>query len=161
MSLTKEKETISSVGDEKKSPAVELATEMYKNITMGSDAILHLMPKVKDNDMKTYMSAVLGYYEKTASKVKEFLGEHGAIAKEEPMMNKLASRMGIAMNTAMDATSSHIAQMLIEGSTMAITEATRLQHRFEGREGCEEMLTLAQKLCEFEETNIEKLKKFL
>ncbi len=161
MSLTKEKETISSVGDEKKSPAVELATEMYKNITMGSDAILHLMPKVKDNDMKTHMSASLCYYEKMAGKVKEFLGEQGAIAKEEPLMNRLASRMGIAMNTAMDATSSHIAQMLVEGSTMAITEATRLRHRFEGREGCEEMLEMAQKLIEYEQNNIEKLKTFL
>ena len=155
------KEKVSSVGDEKKSPSVELATELYKNITMGSDALLHLMPKVKDADLKTYMSAVLCYYEKTAGKVKTYLGEHGAKAQEEPMMNKMASRMGIAMNTAMDATSSHIAQMLIEGSTMAITEATRLTHRFEGQEGCSEMLEIAQKLTEFEQNNIEKLKEFL
>ncbi len=161
MPQLKEKDMISSVGTEKKSPAVELATEMYKNITMGSDAILHLMPKVKDDDMKTYMSAVLCYYEKTAAKVKEFLGQHGAIAKEEPLMNRMASRMGIAMNTAMDATSSHIAQMLIEGSTMAITEATRLQHRFGEQSSCAEMLEVAAKLVEFEQNNIEKLKAFL
>ena len=161
MPLTKEKETVSSVGDEKKSPAVELAAELYKNITMGSDAILQLMPKVKDNAMKTHMSASLCYYEKTAGRVKDFLLEHGEEAKQEPVMNRMAARMGIAMNTAMDATSSHIAQMLIEGSTMAITEATRLRHRFEGREGCEAMLTLAQKLTEYEQSNIEKLKSFL
>ena len=161
MPQLKEKDKISSVGVEKKSPAVELATEIYKNITMGSDAVLHLLPKVKDTDMKTYMSAILCYYEKTAGKVKEFMGEHGAIAQEEPLMTRMASRMGIAMNTAMDGTSSHIAQMLIEGSTMAITEATRLSHRFEGQEGCQEMLEIAQKITEFEQNNIEKLKAFL
>lgn len=155
------KQMISSVGEEKKSPAIELATELYKNITMGTDAVTHLLPKVKDNDMKTSMSAAMCYYEKAAGKVKEFLGKHGSTAKEEPLMTRMAARMGIAMNTAMDATSSHIAQMLIEGSTMAITEATRLYHRFEGREGCDEMLTVARDLAEFEQSHIEKLKAFL
>jgi hypothetical protein len=152
---------ISSVGEEKKSPAVELATELYKNITMGSDAVVHLLPKVKDNDIKTSMTASMCYYEKAAGKVKSFLHEHGAAAKEEPLMTRMASRMGIAMNTAMDATSSHVAQMLIEGSTMAITESTRLCHRFEGQKGCEEMLTVAKDLAEFEQSHIEKLKAFL
>ena len=151
----------SSVGEEKKSPAVELATELYKNITMGSDAVVHLLPKVKDNGMKTSMTAAMCYYEKTAGKVKDFLTAHGAEAKEEPLMTRMASRMGIAMNTAMDATSSHVAQMLIEGSTMAITEATRLCHRFEGQKGCEEMLAVAKDLSEFEQSHIEKLKAFL
>ncbi len=151
----------SAVGEEKKSPAVEMATELYKNITMGSDAIIHLLPKVKDNGMKTSMTAAMCYYEKTAGKVKEFLKERGAEAKEEPLMTRMASRMGIAMNTAMDATSSHIAQMLIEGSTMAITEATRLCHRFENKESCEELIEIAKDLAEFEQSHIEKLKAFL
>ena len=151
----------SSVGEEKKSVAVELATELYKNITMGSDAVVHLLPKVKDNGMKTSMTAAMCYYEKMAGKVKDFLIAHGAEAKEEPLMTRMASRMGIAMNTAMDATSSHIAQMLIEGSTMAITEATRLCHRFEGQKGCGEMLAVAKDLSEFEQSHIEKLKAFL
>ena len=151
----------SSVGEEKRSPAVEFATELYKNITMGSDAIIHLLPKVKDNGMKTSMTASMCYYEKAAGKVKDFLNAHGAEAKEEPLMTRMASRMGIAMNTAMDATSSHVAQMLIEGSTMAITESTRLCHRFDGQEGCAEMLTVARELAEFEQSHIEKLKSFL
>ncbi len=151
----------SAVGEEKKSPAVELATELYKNITMGSDAVIHLLPKVKDNGMKTSMTAAMCYYEKAAGKVKAFLKEHHAAAKEEPLMTRMAARMGIAMNTAMDATSSHIAQMLIEGSTMAITESTRLCHRFEGQKGCEEMLNVAKDLTEFEQSHIEKLKAFL
>ena len=150
-----------SVGEEKKSPAVEMATELYKNITMGSDAVIHLLPKVKDNGMKTSMTAAMCYYEKAAGKVKEFLKEHHAEAKEEPLMTRMASRMGIAMNTAMDATSSHIAQMLIEGSTMAITEATRLCHRFEKEESCREMVEIAKDLAEFEQSHIEKLKAFL
>ena len=111
--------------------------------------------------MKTSMTAAMCYYEKAAGKVKEFLKEHRAEAKEEPLMTKMASRMGIAMNTAMDATSSHIAQMLIEGSTMAITEATRLCHRFDGQKDCEKMLTVAKDLVEFEQSHIEKLKAFL
>lgn len=151
----------SSVGEEKESPAVEMATELYKNITMGTDAIIHLLPKVEDNGMKTSMTAAMCYYEKTAGKVKEFLKTHGAEAKEEPLMTRMASRMGIAMNTALDATSSHIAQMLIEGSTMAITEATRLCHRFDNQQSCKELVEIAKDLAEFEQSHIEKLKAFL
>lgn len=151
----------SSVGEEKKSPAVELATELYKNITMGSDAILHLLPKVKDNAMKSLMTASLCYYEKAAGKAADFLRTHKAEVKEEPLTTRMAARMGILMNTALDATSSHIAQMLIEGATMAVTEATRLSHRFGSRQDCREMLTLSEELVEFEQTHIEKLKAFL
>ena len=152
---------VSSVGEEKKTPAVELACELYKNISMGTDSIIHLLPKVKDNGMKTSMTAAMCYYEKAAGKVKDFLKSHGEQAKEEPLMTKMVARMGIGMETAMDATSSHIAQMLIEGSTMAITEATRLCHRFHQQKGCEEMLTVAEQLVEFEQSHIEKLKAFL
>ena len=151
----------SAVGEEKQSPVVEMATELYKNITMGSDAVVHLLPKVKDSEMKTSMTAAMCYYEKAAGKVKDILTEHHAPAKEEPLMTRMASRMGIAMNTAMDATSSHIAQMLIEGSTMAITEATRLCHRFEKKDGCEALIKIAKDLAEFEQSHIEKLKAFL
>lgn len=161
MSQVKEKEKTSSVGEERKNPGIELATELYKNITMGSDAVLHLLPKVEDSGMKTHMTAVMCYYEKEAGKVKQFLTEHGKSAEDEPLMTRMAARMGIAMNTALDATSSHIAQMLIEGSTMAITEATRLYHRFDGQDDCREMLNIAKSLAEFEQSNIEKLKAFL
>lgn len=142
-------------------PEIQLATELYKNINMGSEASLHLLPKVKNNELKTLMTAAMCYYEKAAGKAEKFIKEHGDKPEEESMMTRMASRAGIAMNTMMDDSTSHIAQMIVKGSTMGVTEATKLLHRYEGRDGCGEMLDLAREWVEFEEAHIEKVKAFL
>ena len=160
MPQVKEKPT-SSVGEEHRDPAVELASELYKNLSMSADAMTSLLSKVKDNDMKTHMTAALCFYEKTATKVRELLNRHGAEAKEDSWVSRMGARMGINMNTMMDATSSHIAQMVIEGSTMAITESTRLSHRFGKREECRELVDLMGEWIVFEQKHIEEMKRFL
>ena len=162
----KERVDENSVGEEKKIPAVELATEMYKNITMGSDALLHLLPKINDKSrnaagLKTDMTAAMCFYEKTAGRIKKILADHHAEAKEESWMNRTMARMGIAMNTAMDATDSHIAQMIIEGSTMAITEMTRLSHQFKKQKDCTELIDMAEEVVTFEQGQIERMKQYL
>ena len=58
----------------KKDPAVAMGCEMYKNLNMSSDAVMHLLPKVTDERIKSAMSASLCFYEKTAGKVKEDAG---------------------------------------------------------------------------------------
>ena len=155
-----------SVSEEKISPVVELANEMYKNIRMGADAILHLLPKLNEKSqnagsMKTHMSASLCFYEKVSVKIKDILVAHGAEAKQEGLMTRTMARMGITMNTAMDATDSHIAQMLIEGSTMAVSQMTRLTHQFAREDGCSELMEIADEVIVFEQGQIEHLKNFL
>ena len=166
MPEVKDRVDASSVGEEKKIPAVELATEMYKNITMGSDAILHLLPKINDKSrnaasLKTHMTASMCFYEKMAGKIKNILTSHHAEAKEESWMTRTMARMGIAMNTAMDPTDSHIAQMIIEGSTMAITEMTRLSHQFKKQKDCAELISMAEEIVAFEQGQIERMKQYL
>ena len=142
-------------------PKIQLATELYKNINMGAEASLHLLPKVKNNELKTLMTAAMCYYEKAAGRAEKFIKEHGDEPQEESLMTRMASRAGIAMNTMMDDSTSHIAQMLVKGSTMGVTEATKLLHRFEGQEDCGEMLDLAREWVKFEEAHVEKVKAFL
>ncbi len=145
----------------KKDPAVAMGCEMYKNLNMSSDAVMHLLPKVTDERIKSAMSASLCFYEKTAGKVKEILGDHCVKAQEESPMNKMMARMGITMNTLMDATDSHIAQMIIEGSTMSITEAAKLRNDYRGKPGCDELVTIADDITRFEDEYIGKMKQFL
>lgn len=164
--LKERREDTTSVSEEKISPVVELANEMYKNIGMGSDAILHLLPRINEKSgnaasMKTDMSASLCFYEKINGRIKEILRAHQAEAKQENLMTRTMAHAGIVMNTAMDASDSHIAEMLIEGSTMAITQMTRLTHQFESRPACEELIGIAREVITFEEGQIERLKAYL
>ena len=141
--------------------AEKMAEEMYKNLTMGCDSYLHMLPRVEDNRIKTDMTAAMCYYEKLIGKIKQFLMDHGAKPEERGMMARMAAHAGIVMNTAMDNTNSHITEMLIEGATMSITTAEKLANHAEGKEGCEELVEYCRDWAKFEQNHIDALKKYL
>ena len=144
------------------SPAAEkLAKELYKNLSMGCDAYLDMLPHVQDNRIKTDITAALCYYEKTIGKVKEYLLDHETKPTERGMMAKMATKAGIAMNTVMDNSNSHIAEMLIEGATMSITTAEKLSHHAEGKADCHDLAGICRDWAKFEQNHIDALKKYL
>ena len=144
------------------SPAAEkLAKELYKNLSMGCDAYMDMLSHVQDNRIKTDITAAMCYYEKTMGKVKEYLADHGAQPSERGMMAKMATKAGIAMNTVMDSSDSHIAEMLIEGATMSITTAEKLSNHAEGKADCRDLVAICRDWAKFEENHINALKKYL
>ena len=144
------------------SPAAEkLAKELYKNLSMGCDAYLDMLPHVEDNRLKTDITAAMCYYEKTIGKIKQYLLDHGADPEERGMMAKMATKAGIAMNTAMDGSNSHITEMLIEGATMSITTAEKLANHAEDKPDCAELVEYCRDWAKFEQNHIDALKKYL
>ncbi len=141
--------------------ARELVEEMYKNVTMGTDSYLHMLPHVGDSRIQTDITAAMCYYEKLTGKLKTIIADAGLEPKEGSMMAKMSARAGITMNTMMDKTDSHIAQMLIEGATMSITTAQKLCNHAEGKPDCEELRELCADWARFEQNHIESLKKYL
>ena len=77
------------------------------------------------------------------------------------MMAKMASKAGIAMNTAMDHTYSHVAEMLIEGATMSVTTAEKLANHAEGKPDCADLVDYCRDWAKFEQNHIDALKKYL
>ncbi len=142
-------------------PAREMAEEFYKNVTMGTDSYLHMLPHVGDSRIQTDMTGALCYYEKLTGKLKAFMQDADLEPKEGSMMAKMSARAGIAMNTMMDKTDSHIAEMLIEGCTMSVTTAQKLLNHYEDKPDCHELCELCREWSNFEEQHIERLKKFL
>ncbi|MBQ8276293.1 MAG: hypothetical protein IJZ02_06700, partial [Clostridia bacterium] len=144
------------------SPAAEkLAEELYKNMTMGCDAYLDMLPRIEDNRLKTDVTAAMCYYEKTIGKVKQYLLDHGADPEERGMMAKMATKAGIMMNTAMDNSNSHITEMLIEGATMSVTTAEKLANHAEGKPDCRDLVDICRDWAKFEQNHIDALKKYL
>ena len=139
----------------------DLLNAIYKNVKMASDALLNLMPKVKDEKLKNDMTVQLSVYEGFASRAAKLLAEEGAKPEEEGTMTKLCSKMGMAMNTMRDSTASHLAEMIIEGSTMGINDILKQIREAEKKHVTGEPLHLAQHLCEYEEKRVEDMKKYL
>ena len=134
---------------------------LYKNVKMGSDSIIKLMDKVTGEDFKAALTKQIDGYEKIAERVRKHLSGMGVSAKEEHPMIKLWSSVGMAMNTMMDSSDSHIAQLIAEGSTMGITDGIKLLRDYENTSVSEEALGFAREVIKFEEHNLEVAKGFI
>ena len=139
----------------------EFLCELYKNMKMGSDSIINLMPKVDGKELRQELTAELNRYEELSKEIAKEIYNGGEEPKEENILAKLGARMGMAMNTMMDSTDSHIAQMMIEGATMGITENTKLIHEYENKSCSERSLKLARETVAFMEDSVERMKKYL
>ena len=140
---------------------LELLGLIYKNVKMGSESIINLMPKVADDKLKSDMTEKMNSYETYARKAEDLLLENGKRPKEENLVTKLSSKAGIAMNTMIDSTTSHIAQMMIEGSTMNVTDLTKNIHKYDCEGAENDVLSFARDIVNFEEKNIENMNQYL
>ena len=66
----------------------------------------------------------------------------------------------INMQTITDKSASHIAEMVMIGSNMGVIDAVKNINRYKDK-ASSDVVALMQRLKEFEENNIERLKKFL
>ncbi len=147
-----------SIKDEK---TAEFLCKLYKNVKMGSESLISLMPKVKDQKLRTDMSVQLGHYEKFATSISKALFDLGREPKEENIVTKASAKIGIAMNTLVDSTSSHIAQMITEGSNMGIDDTIKQLREYENQPVSEQSMKIAREFIEFEEKNVETMRAYL
>lgn len=139
----------------------QLLEQLYKNVKMGSDSIIKLLDKASDGEFKTSLTNQVNGYEKLAKKIKTRLHGMGEEAKEENAMVKLWTSVGMAMNTMMDSSDSHLAQLVAEGSTMGITDSIKLLREYENTDVSEEALSIVREVIKFEENNLERAKSFI
>lgn len=149
-----------------KTSVSEAAGQIYKNLKMGESALLDLLPKAENDRLRAEMIQHLEAYQQASERAKALLDERHEEAKEAGAFAKLSAKMGTMLNTAMDSTSSHIAEMIIEGSTMGITDHTRILHELERSDLNSEpdlaaVRDLAKDVIALEEAQIEKMKVFL
>ena len=128
---------------------------------MGSDSIIKLLDKTSDGEFKTALTKQINGYESLSAKIKKRLSDMGAEAKEENVMVKMWSSVGMAMNTLMDSSDSHLAQLIAEGSTMGVTDGIKLLRDYENTDVSEEALALVRDVIGFEEHNLEIAKKYI
>jgi hypothetical protein len=144
-----------------KTKEAELLEQIYKNVKMGSDSIIKLLNKVSDGKFKTDLTDQINGYEHIATKAKDRLRALGEEAKEENVMVKLWSSIGMAFETMTDASDSHIAQIVAEGSNMGITDSIKLLRDYENKNVSESALKLVREVIEFEENNLERAKSYI
>ena len=130
---------------------------------MGASSTVDLMNKLSDGDLKTELGRELAEYESLAREAGDALRAMGEEPKEEKLMARMSAKAGVMMNTMIDSTPSHIAEMVIEGCAMGTSDLIKQINACE-REGGEEMSKakkLAERAVRFEEDCAEKMKAYL
>ena len=139
----------------------ELLQDIYSNVKMGSESIINLLPKIKNDDMKMFMTNQLDQYEKYAQDVKNQLVSQGIEPKEPNPVSKLGAKIGMEMKSLQDSTTSHMAEMMVQGSTMDVTDLLQKVSVYEDMPECRNSVKLAKEIVAFEEKNIERMKAHL
>ena len=135
-----------------------LCCDVYRNAKMGAEAIINLLPSLNDEKLESELTVQLSRYEEFAAEAEKRLSELGEKPLEESPFSRFMAKMGIKMNTMIDKTSSHVAQMIIEGAVMGITD---LQKRLNAAEDYGKAEAIAKKLIAFEEDTVERMKEYL
>lgn len=138
-----------------------LLNAMYKNVEMGAEAILNILPKAEDKKFRAELTKQTEAFEGYANKISDLLRKEGEQPAEPGFMAKMGSKMGTMMNTMLDSTTSHLAEMMIEGATMGITDMTRQVREYENTDCSEKALSLAREIIGFEEDTVERMKAYL
>ena len=135
-----------------------LLNELYKNTVMGGDALIDLMDKATDSGMRCEMTRELEKYREYSKRAASLLAERGLKPEEPGMMAKAGSKIGMTFNTMLDTTTSHIAEMMINGATMGIIN---IEKQLNSGEHSKEARALAEDVLKFEKSTAENLARFL
>ena len=133
--------------------------EIHKGAKMGMDSISYVSEKVGDENFKDNLSYQYNLYGDILDKVNDVYKKYGDIPNDNDIMTKTMSWTGIQMNTLTDKSNSHIADMLIQGTTMGIIEGRKLLNNNPNADT--EIINILDNFVKMQENNVEKLKTFL
>ena len=139
----------------------DLLNAAYKNVKSATELILTLMPKVKNEALKSDMTVQLCAWEAFASRAVKQLAEENSKPEDAGMIPKLSAKWGAMVNTVMDSSTAHLAQLLIDGANSRMRDLTEAVRDAEHTKASEASLRLMRDVCAFEEKIIKDLKVYL
>ncbi|MBR2336430.1 MAG: hypothetical protein IKA61_00590 [Clostridia bacterium] len=138
----------------------EVLTSIYKNAHIGLHSISNIIGETDHPDMKAELNEEYEGYEKFIGSLSAYMKEIGLEPKDIGVMKKAFMFTAIKMNTMTNDSKSHIAELMIKGTVMGITELIEIKNGHENELG-EKTKELLNELLKLEESYEERLKKLL
>lgn len=133
--------------------------EIQKNAHMGMEAIDALMPRIKEEGFARELvkqSMLYGeYYENATNR----LAQEDKRLYKDVVGKNIMLRSGIWMKTFANHSTSHLAEMVIQGANRGITDMYKVLNR--NKHATAEVQDIAKNLMDIEEKSIGRLKDFL
>ncbi len=133
---------------------------IYKTAQIGLNSISNVSEEVENSALKGELATEYEGYENFISQLSAFIVEKGYEIKEVNPLKKAFMWGSIKLNTLTNDSSSHVANLMIKGTVMGITEMQEMiNSQSEAVEP--EIIEMAKKLKKMLEENEQKLKKYL
>ena len=136
-----------------------ILNEINKVIKMGMDSISSIAEKVTDSQLKDDLQSEYNQYNTILNDVNAELGKYEEFPKELNPAQKMMGWFDIQISTMTDDSDSKIAEMLIKGTNMGIIEGVKLLNH--NPETTTEIKNILTNFIQFQENNVERLKKYL
>lgn len=101
---------------------VALLNEVSQTAEMGKNTVRRLLDVTDDQKMLGHLRRELETFEDVSRRAHAMLATAGKLPKEQSPMAKLSAQLGIGMKTMVDRSPRNLAEMLIEGNTMGVTQ---------------------------------------
>jgi len=136
-----------------------LLNEIYRNVRMATWAIDNIYKEIENEGLQDLVKKQNNVYEEITHKCEELSAKYDIELLDINPIEKGMSWMGIKMGTLTNKQTSHIAEKLIQGTTMGITQM--ITSVAESECETEDIREVANDLKRNEEVFIEGLKEFL
>lgn len=133
---------------------------IYQNSQMGVSTITELMDITTDEAFKEQLHAQLKEYRDIHDRAAQMLQANGFNEEGLSAFEKIRTYLMINFQALSDDSVSHLAEMLIIGSTMGVIDAIRNIRTYQEKVE-PDILQLMEYLREFEENNIKRFKAYL
>ncbi len=128
----------------------EVLSEIYRNAQLALQSISNILPQVEDEEVKKELGLEHEEYEKISARALMLAKDKGLELKEPNPFKKMMMWGSIKMNSMMDNSRAHIADMMLQGTVMGIT-ALRKSKSETCVEGADDVLQLLDDMLAAEE----------
>lgn len=137
----------------------ELLDEAYKNVRMASFAIDCIIDKIEDKSLENLLRKQNDCYLNYVEKIEKLSEELKHKPKDINIMLKGMSFASIKTKSMMNNETPHLAEMLVQGTTMGITDTLKAKSEFPSNN--HELNSIVDEIVNCEEKFVESLKDFL
>lgn len=142
-----------------RSDDVKVLQEVQRNAKMAMKAIDTISEKVYDDSLAIQVARESMKYGDIYNKATDRLLDGKAPSYRETGFQDLMLKGGVKANTMLNTSTSHIAELMIQGSNRGLTSMWKAINHHEN--AGDVSMEVAKELMDFEEKNIERLKKYL
>ena len=138
---------------------IELLQYVHKTAAMGIKGLEDIKGSIHEPGLQKAVSQQIQEYKRISESSSALIRSKGKEPQGLGLIAQLSSEVMSTAKTMADSSASNIAEMVIQGNTMGIVKGTQHLNDYAGDDP--KVKSLAEKLIQTEQANVEQMKKYL